>query len=134
MARTDPHSYADSRQVELSELTWSARIDFEARRIHAQVSLRFGPRPDAPRHVDLDTRGLAIEEVRLEGGGPLAHELAEEQAILGRRLRVELPEHALAQGGAITIRYQTAPEASALQWLSPAQTAGGKLPFLFTQC
>lgn len=34
----------------------------------------------------------------------------------------------------IVIEYSTDPTASALQWLSPEQTAGGKLPYLFSQC
>ena len=34
----------------------------------------------------------------------------------------------------ITITYETSPESSALQWLKPEQTAGKKLPYLFSQC
>jgi leukotriene-A4 hydrolase len=33
----------------------------------------------------------------------------------------------------VAVRYRTRPEAAALQWLEPSQTAGGKEPFLFTQ-
>ena len=45
-------------------------------------------------------------------------------------LAIALP----AQGDTIVIGYQTSPDAAAVQWLSPTQTAGKKLPFLFTQC
>ena len=31
------------------------------------------------------------------------------------------------------IRYRTTERSEAMQWLAPAQTAGGKQPFLFTQ-
>lgn len=34
----------------------------------------------------------------------------------------------------ISINYKTDPEATALQWLTPEQTAGGKHPYLFSQC
>jgi aminopeptidase N len=34
----------------------------------------------------------------------------------------------------VSIEYETGPTAIALQWLTPEQTAGKKLPYLFTQC
>jgi aminopeptidase N len=34
----------------------------------------------------------------------------------------------------VRIRYRTSPGASALQWLDPPQTSGGRHPFLFSQC
>ena len=49
--------------------------------------------------------------------------------ILGVPLTITLPKSA----NVVTIQYKTAPEASALQWLDPRRTAGGKQPFLFTQ-
>src|SRR5690606_20862351 len=33
----------------------------------------------------------------------------------------------------IVVTYKAAPNAEALQWLAPAQTAGGKLPYLLSQ-
>ncbi|HSD29619.1 MAG TPA: M1 family metallopeptidase, partial [Vicinamibacteria bacterium] len=50
--------------------------------------------------------------------------------VLGRRLRLSLPDGT----GEVRVRYRTSPEAPALQWLSPEQTAGGAHPFLFSQC
>ena len=33
----------------------------------------------------------------------------------------------------VQIQYASAPDAEALQWLTPEQTAGGKYPYLFSQ-
>ena len=42
---------------------------------------------------------------------------------------VQLPE----SGNTIVVHYRTRPDAAAVQWLTPAQTAGGEHPYLFTQ-
>lgn len=34
----------------------------------------------------------------------------------------------------IQINYETSPDATALQWLTAEQTAGGVHPYLFSQC
>src|SRR2546430_10047961 len=47
----------------------------------------------------------------------------------GRELTVAVP----AAANKVRIQYSTSPAASALQWLEPAQTAGKRRPFLFTQ-
>ncbi|HVE86453.1 MAG TPA: M1 family metallopeptidase [Myxococcales bacterium] len=128
MSTPDPHSYADDAQPSTTRLTWKARVDFGARRLTGEALLSL----DSPRGgpLDLDTRDLEIQAVETAGGKPLPFALHPPQPILGARLRVELP----AGTDAVRIRYRTSPDASALQWLSPAQTAGGKHPFLFSQC
>ena len=47
----------------------------------------------------------------------------------GQALHVNLP----TQAPKVRIFYRTAPSASALQWLTPAQTLSGKRPFMFSQ-
>ncbi|MCX6619614.1 MAG: M1 family aminopeptidase/hydrolase, partial [Acidobacteria bacterium] len=60
---------------------------------------------------------------------PLTWKLGATDPVLGTPLSVEVP----IDVERIRIRYETSPDASALQWLEPAQTAGKKHPFLFTQ-
>jgi leukotriene-A4 hydrolase len=129
MARLDPHSYADDAQPIADSLRWRARVDFAAQQLAAEVTLRLRePAPDGP--LDLDTRDLTIQTITDQDGQDLSYELAVPEPILGARLRVDLP------GGTreVRIAYRTAPRAMALQWLEPAQTSGGRQPFLYTQC
>jgi aminopeptidase N len=130
MSRRDPHSYADDTQPVTEHLSWRARVDFPTRTLSAEATLRFREPAVAAGPIDLDTRNLVIEKVFDANGLALPFTLSEPDSILGTRLRVELP----AGARQLTIRYRTSPGASALQWLEPAQTAGGKQPFLFSQC
>lgn len=128
MARLDPHSYNDSTQPETETLDWKARVDFRTRRLHAEATLTLKEASAGP--LDLDTRDLEIRAVVDASGRPLPYMLSPPEPILGSRLRVELPA-GLRQ---LTVRYRTSPGASALQWLTPSQTAGGQHPFLYSQC
>ncbi|MCP3140655.1 M1 family metallopeptidase [Pyxidicoccus xibeiensis] len=128
MARLDPHSYNDSTQPETETLDWKARVDFRTHRLHAEATLTLKEASAGP--LDLDTRDLEIQGVVDASGRPLPYILSPPEPILGSRLRVELPV-GLKQ---LTVRYRTAPGASALQWLTPSQTAGGQHPFLYSQC
>src|SRR5438876_432932 len=116
MARLDPHSYNDTEQPEIDFIDWRARIEFRTRVIDAEAILTlWEPGLGA---LDLDTRDLQIDEVFGEHGEPLEYTLSPPEPILGSRLRIALP----AGTRRIQIRYRTVPTASALQWLSPAQT------------
>ena len=128
MPRLDPHSYNDSAQPAIDRLDWQARVDFASRTITAEALLGFRAPGEGP--LDLDTRDLAIDGVSDEHGAALAFSLAAPDPILGTRLRVELPRPT----SAIRVAYRTSPSASALQWLTPEQTAGGAQPFLYSQC
>ncbi len=128
MPRLDPHSYNDDTQVETASLVLSARVDFATKTLHAEATLVF--KHPGKGTLDLDTRGLSIDAVRDQDGHELRFVVHLAEPILGSRLAITLPPDTRA----VRIRYRTAPEASALQWLEPAQTTGGRLPFLFSQC
>jgi aminopeptidase N len=128
MARVDPHSYADAAQPRQRHLSWDAEVDFEARELRATARLKLDS--DRGGALDLDTRDLNIEAVTGPDGAALRWSLAPAEPILGTRLRVELPPGV----DTCVLRYRTSPGSSALQWLEPAQTAGGRWPFLYSQC
>jgi aminopeptidase N len=123
--RKDPHSYADDAQPTVTHLTWHVEVDFATRTLGCVAELALRGEGGA---IDLDTRDLTIASVD-DGVAPLRWNLAAPQPILGARLHVEL-----GAARVVRVRYRTSPGASALQWLTPAQTAGGRHPFLFSQC
>jgi leukotriene A-4 hydrolase/aminopeptidase len=128
MARIDPHSYFDDAQPRADRWRLRLRVDFDRKVLHGEVTFLF-PAPAAGA-LDLDTKGLTVHGARAEGGGAVPYALSDEEPILGRRLRLELP----AGTRAVTVAYQTGPGSIGLQWLSPEQTAGKRHPFLFSQC
>jgi leukotriene-A4 hydrolase len=127
MSRVDPHSWADEAQPRQVHLNWTARVDFAARHLVCTAELRFDGSGEA---VDLDTRGLQVDGVTRVAGDALPFTLGPTDAILGTRLRVTLP----AGDARCVVHYRTGAEATALQWLSEAQTASGLAPFLYSQC
>ena len=126
--RRDPHSYNDDTQAETDSIALSARVDFAQKILHAEAELTF--KQPGSGTLDLDTRDLHIDRVSDHHGAALPFTLHPAEPFLGARLSIELP------GGTRSIRiaYRTSPDASALQWLEPAQTMGGKHPYLFSQC
>src|SRR5690606_19290117 len=85
------------------------------------------------RTLVLDTRDLAIERVlgkRADTGWyRLRWELGPRDPIFGQKLTIRMRK----PYESVRIRYRTSPDASGLQWLEPGMTAGGKLPFMFSQ-
>ena len=117
----------DLDQPRTKALCFRWEVDFNARRITGETVLLLEGPSAGP--MDLDTKALEIGSVTA-GGRPIPYELGEPDPILGQRLRLNLPP-ATQQ---VTIAYATTPQATALQWLVPEQTAGKAHPFMFSQC
>ncbi len=126
--RQDPHSYADSDQPRTARLDLALRVDFAERRLRGEARLTLVAPSAGP--LDLDTRALTIEQICDASGRPLPFTLHPAEPVLGARLRIQLPPGT----GEVRVRYTTSAEASALQWLSPEQTAGRVQPYLYSQC
>jgi len=124
---TDPHSFARPNEVVVRHVGLDVAVDFAARRISGTATLDVERRTADATRLVLDTWQLDVSAVTDGEGTPLAFELGEADPVLGSPLTVTL-----GAGDRVVVTYATSPEAKALQWLEPEQTASGK-PFLFTQ-
>ncbi len=124
----DTHTHAQPDEARVTHVSLDLVPQFDTRRIIATARLTI-ERDQAADSVILDARDLDIRSITDTRGTALGFSLGTPGEFDGSALAVKLP----AQGDTIVINYQTAPSAAAVQWLEPAQTAGGKLPFMFTQ-
>ena len=124
----DIHSYARPAEARVTHVALDLEADFENKRLEGTATLDVQAAEGA-KEIVLDTKNLDIRTVTDGAGKPLDYRLGDVDPNLGAPLIVSL-EPTTEQ---IKIGYRTAPDAAALQWLAPEQTAGKKHPYLFSQ-
>ncbi len=124
----DIHSFARPLEARVTHVDLNLGVDFRTRRIGGTATLDIDRRPNA-REIVLDDRGLEIQSIVDAAGEPLEYKVGAADPNLGAPLAIALRPDTRR----IAIRYLSAPEAGALQWLTPEQTAGKKRPYLFSQ-
>eukprot|EP01006_Ploeotia_vitrea_P029695 TRINITY_DN62186_c0_g1_i1.p1 TRINITY_DN62186_c0_g1~~TRINITY_DN62186_c0_g1_i1.p1 ORF type:complete len:616 (+),score=88.05 TRINITY_DN62186_c0_g1_i1:35-1882(+) len=132
---TTQSNYEDITVKHVS-LDW--RVDFDAQSLIGSATLTVRTGKDDMTVLDLDSRELSVKSAELKDGDNFVEakfEVGEAHKALGSRLRVTLPRAAKKDTDEfVRITYQTAPTSSALCWMPPEQTDGGKHPYLFSQC
>ncbi len=123
----DDRTYAQPQVARVTHVALDLDLDFDAKMIGGHAVLDILAEDDA-EEIMLDSNGLRIDRVTDAGGNQLPFTMGEAEPGKGAPLTIQL-------NGArkLRIEYRSAPEAAALQWLSPEQTAGGTYPFLFSQ-
>lgn len=124
----DYHSFANPNEIRVTHLSLDLTANFESKKLVGEVTLDVERTKPENNTLVLDTRALEIERVSVQGES-VPFEMGETDPDLGTPLTITLPSAA----NSVTVAYSTSPEASGVQWLTPAQTAGKKHPFLFTQ-
>ena len=124
----DPASYARPLEARVHHVALDLGVDFDAKRISGTATLDIDRKPDA-KEIILDSKGLEIESVTDGNDQALEHRIGATDETKGAPLAITLRPDTKR----IAIRYKSAPEAEALQWLTPEQTAGKKQPYLFSQ-
>ncbi len=115
---------------------WTLDVDFEPSSSAAARPTRWTGSTRQATQLVLDTRDLTIDKVGRRAQRRQVGDLAAVRAgraddtLLGSKLTIEAPD---AQRQRIRVTYATSPEASGLQWLTPAMTQGKKTPFMFSQ-
>lgn len=129
----DEHSHAQPDKVRVHHLYLNLDVDFDERRLSGFVDLHLRWHDERHRELRLDTRDLEIDRVvgRAADGTwrRLRHSLGPADPVFGARLDVRMSR----PYEIVRVHYRTSPEASGLQWLEPAMTAGREQPFLFSQ-
>jgi leukotriene-A4 hydrolase len=124
----DTASFAKPLQARVTHVALDLTVNFEARRLEGTAMLDIDRRPDA-KQIVLDDNGLEIAKIVDGSNHPLPFTVAAKDPNLGSPLAIALRPDTKR----IAITYKSAPNAGALLWLTPEQTAGKKAPFLFNQ-
>ncbi|XP_046491533.1 leukotriene A-4 hydrolase [Neodiprion pinetum] len=130
----DPNSYSRPDLAVVTHIDLHLRVDFDKKVLVGSVILDVKKSGDT-NEVILDNRGLTISTVlNVADGSPLEF-VKGESVTYGSKLSIKLPQVQSPNNTyKIEIQYATSPSASGLQWLEPEQTAGGKYPYMFSQC
>ncbi|HEX9139834.1 MAG TPA: M1 family metallopeptidase [Steroidobacteraceae bacterium] len=127
------NTYSNVQQVRTRHIALDLTVDFSKRELSGTATLEMVRIDPNATRVVLDTQDLAIGKVETSADGEVwskaTFTLGRSDEVLGAPLTIELP----ADATWIRVSYATRSQASALQWLRPAQTLGKKHPFLFTQ-
>ncbi|QLE86308.1 M1 family metallopeptidase [Shewanella sp. Scap07] len=125
----DYHSFANVDAVSVTHLSLSLAVDFQQQQLSGEVRLSLNFHDIDCRTLVLDGRDLHIDTVVDAQGRALEFSVGTNDAILGESITVALAD----MTESVTIKYRTDPSAQGLQWLTPQQTSGKTLPFLFSQ-
>jgi len=123
----DTHSFAKPLEARVTHVALDLGVDFDTKRVSGTATLDIDRKPDA-KEIILDDKGLEIQSIT-DGDKPLQYKVGAADLNLGAPLAVALNPDTKR----LVITYKSAPNAEALQWLSPQQTAGKRQPYLFSQ-
>ncbi|MEO7504520.1 MAG: M1 family metallopeptidase [Sphingomicrobium sp.] len=123
----DVHSFARPLEARVTHVALDLAVDFTAKRLAGTATLDILAKPGV-KSIILDDKGLEIASIATPDGKPLPYKVGTADSNLGAPLDVTIGD-----ARKIVVTYKSAPDSGALQWLTPQQTAGKKLPYLFSQ-
>lgn len=129
----DEHTYANLNDVLSTHLHLDLDVDFADKQLEGFVEHTLSWQNPHARTLILDTRDLEIDKIIYQGQHGLWHratyDLAKRDDVKGAKLTITFRE----QAKKARIYYNSLPQASGLQWLTPIQTASKTHPFMYSQ-
>ncbi|KAK2145631.1 hypothetical protein LSH36_668g01034 [Paralvinella palmiformis] len=129
LSANDPNSYANVEDIIVTSLDLDVSIDFKRQILKGAVTLSLERKNLNVTKLVLDTRDLNIDRViDADSNQSLLYTLGQDVKSFGSKLEIQIDVESK-----VKIFYETSPSCSALQWLTPEQTAGKNHPYLFSQ-
>jgi aminopeptidase N len=128
----DEFTYARPTEARVTHVALDLDLDFEGRRVEGVATLDVEAAQGATEIV-LDSNGLVIGGITDGNGNALNYTIGESQPEKGEPITVQLGELTGPALQQVVVTYASGPDAEALQWLDPEQTAGGEYPYVFSQ-
>src|SRR5210317_1172883 len=131
----DYFTFANTDQFVTEHLALDLDVDFEREELRGSATQTIRRLDATATEIVLDTRDLTIASADIVtacSSAPAEFRLGDSDETLGTPLHVTVP----ADGGDqfdLVLEYKTSPKSTALQWLPPELTAGGKHAMVFSQ-
>lgn len=127
----DEFSFANTDAVTVKHMDLNLHVNFSKQRIEGTNDLHLDWLKPG-KTLFLDVRDLKIKQVYAwdRKWQPVSHQIDFADREEGQKLIINLPQKGIEK---VRVAYITGNPASGLQWLTPEQTAGKKLPFMFSQ-
>jgi len=127
MGIVDPTTYTDLAQGRIKHIDFRIGVNFSTRTL--DIETKYQLQEPVQGSLYLDSYKIDLKKAHANGR-ELEWQFDAQDEVLGERLHLK----GLQADSSFTLTFQTSIEARALQWLNASQTAGGNLPFLFSQC
>ncbi|KAL6739553.1 hypothetical protein Aduo_012992 [Ancylostoma duodenale] len=130
MVYRDPATASNYDQIKVVHYFLDWKVDFSEKKIAGSILMTLKA-VTAVDKVILDAHNLAISSVKINGQDA---KFSVEHWTLGDKVVIQTAPLSEGQEVKLEIKYSTAKEATALQFLDKELTADKKAPYLFSQC
>ncbi|MEO6832050.1 MAG: M1 family aminopeptidase/hydrolase, partial [Chitinophagaceae bacterium] len=123
----DTYTQSNADSIDFQHLHLDISVSFDKKQIAGMAEWTIQNKT-AAKEMHLDSYALSVDSVLVDGQKG-TFSFGEKVPFLGKQLRIPIKPETKD----VKIFYASSDSASALQWLSPAQTMTKKKPFLYTQ-